>query len=383
MQLSWLIRKIFILLIIFSLGVSAPAFAAGEMQTKAEYAILMDPDGVILFDKNSDIQMGPASMTKLMTLYLLFDALKTGEISLNSEFPVSEKAWRKGGSKMFVKEGTDVKVEDLIRGIIIHSGNDACIVVAEGISGSEDAFAEDMNFMASKLGLEGSHFRNSTGWPDPDHYMTSRDLAILAQHLINDFPEYYHYFAEKTYEYNNIKQSNRNGLLYRGIGVDGLKTGHTEDSGYGIVASSVQDGRRLIVVVNGLANAKERVTEAERLLRHGYRDFKNIELYKKGDVIDSIDVWFGEKKKINLVAQADIGVLQKRRLSKKEDIKMAIAYRSPLVAPIKKGDHIANLVIKKDDKIEKVLAIKAHEDINKLSFIRRMFAVPKYVLFGN
>ena len=218
-----------------------------------------------------------------MTLYILFDKVKKGKYSLEDKFLVSEKAWKKGGSKMFVEVGKQVKIEDLIRGIIVQSGNDACIVVAEAISGSEEIFADEMNYYGKKMGLQGSNFMNSTGWPDEEHYMTARDLAILTAHLIRDFPDYYHYFAETEFEFSGIKQHNRNRLLKRNSEIDGLKTGHTEDGGYGISVSGINDNnRRIISVVNGLDNSKERETEAERLYFHAMRDFNLVKFFGEG-----------------------------------------------------------------------------------------------------
>ena len=374
-----LLSKINCLFIVVSLTLGTTVFPAiaSDFETKAEYAYLLDYNSdTVLLDKNGEEPMGPSSMTKLMTIYLVFDHLKRGEITLDTKFPISEKAWRKGGSKMYVKEGDDARVEDLIRGIIIQSGNDACIVVAEGLAGSEAAFAEDMNFMAKELGMTGSHFKNATGWPDPDHYMTAHDLAILTKRLIDDFPEYYFYFAEKEFTYSKITQPNRNRLLWRNIGADGLKTGHTEDAGYGITASAVQDGRRMIVVVNGLESEKARIAEAERLMRHGFRDFNLVELYKPGATIEHANVWFGNEPKVPLVINQTIAYPINRRISKKSDLALSITYDSPVSAPVVQGDKLGELTITKDGEIDKVVPLYAGKSVDKLSFFGRMKAIP-------
>ena len=238
------------------LAVVLPTQAA-TMETQAEEAFLVDfQTGAVLLDKNADVRMPPSSMSKMMTAYMVFERLKDGRLSLDDELPVSEKAWRKGGSKMFVEVGDQVRVEDLLRGVIVQSGNDACIVLAEGLAGSEEAFAEQMTAKGREIGLTGSNFTNATGWPDENHYVTARDLATLAERIIVDHPEYYHYYSEKEFTWNDIRQGNRNPLLYRNVGADGLKTGHTEAAGYGLTASAMQNGRRLLLVVNGLPSVR-------------------------------------------------------------------------------------------------------------------------------
>ena len=222
------------------------------MDTAARWAFVQDfATGAALLDKNADVEMPPSSMTKLMTIFLVYERLQQGKMKLDDELLVSERAWHMGGSKMFVQIGTQVRVEDLIRGVIVQSGNDACIVLAEAISGSEEQFAELMNQKAKELGLTNSFFKNSTGWPDPEQHMSCRDIATLARRIIHDFPEYYHYDAEKTFKYNNIEQGNRNPLVQKGT-ADGLKTGHTEAGGYGVVASTKRGERRVILVLNGM-----------------------------------------------------------------------------------------------------------------------------------
>ncbi|MCB2081873.1 MAG: D-alanyl-D-alanine carboxypeptidase, partial [Rickettsiales bacterium] len=315
-------------------------------ETQAEYAVLLDYNtGTTLLAKNAETPVGPSSMSKLMTVYLVFEALKNGTLHLEDTLPVSEKAWRMGGSKMFVGLGTDVKVEDLLRGVIIQSGNDACIVLAEGLAGSEGAFAEAMNNKAEQLSMTQSHFVNATGWPDEEHVMSVRDLAILARHLISDFPEYYHYFAEPEFKYNNIKQYNRNTLINRGIGADGLKTGHTEAAGYGLVSSAEKDGRRLILVVNGLGSMKERISESERLLRYGFNSFKEKTLFRQDTEITDARVWMGKEGRVPLVLAEEVRLLVSRVGKGLDGFKAHVEYEGPVPAPIKHGQEIGKLVV--------------------------------------
>ncbi len=236
-----------------------------------------------------------------MTVYMVFERLKAGRLSLDDKFVVSRKAWRKGGSKMFVMVKSRVAVKDLLRGIIIQSGNDACIVIAEGISGSEEAFAEEMTRKAKEIGLKNSSFKNATGWPADGHYMSARDIATLSKKLIVDFPEYYKLFGETEFTHGGIKQGNRNPLLYKGFGADGLKTGHTEASGYGLAASTIRKGRRLLLVINGLNSKRARGSESARLLDWAYRETSSYALFKKGNVIETADVWLGKSANLPLV----------------------------------------------------------------------------------
>src|SRR5690554_4742122 len=239
-----------------TLMIIAPASA--QIDTAAREAYLVDMStGTVLLDKNGDRAMPPASMSKIMTVYAVFDRIRQGRLSLEDTLPVSERAWRMGGSKMFVEIGDDIRVEDLLRGVIVQSGNDACVVLAEGLSGSEEAFANELNRLADDIGLRDSAFRNATGWPAEGHVMSARDLAHLAHRLITDFPEHYHYYSELEFTWNDIRQSNRNPLLYRNVGADGLKTGHTQEAGYGLTASAVQNDRRLILVVTGLESQRQ------------------------------------------------------------------------------------------------------------------------------
>ena len=252
-------------------AIAAPLLQARaeDIETTAQTLYIVDyQTGAVLADKNSSGRIEPASLTKMMTAYLIFEALKSGKLKLTDTFPVSERAWRMQGSKMYVELNNSIKLEDLMRGIIVQSGNDACIVVAEGMAGSEEAFADRMNAKAKEFAMTGTHFVNSNGWPDPNHYTTARDLEILARHLIADYPEYYHYFSELNYTYHGIKQGNRDPLLYKNVGADGIKTGHAEGPGYSLVSSGQQNGRRIIMVVQGLDSKQSRSDEALQLY-HG------------------------------------------------------------------------------------------------------------------
>src|SRR5690606_24953816 len=265
----------FAIVSLFAILLSVVPLSARALETPAREAILIDVDTrTVLFEKNSQARMPTSSMSKVLTAYLVFEAIKDGRIKLDDTLPVSEKAWRMQGSKMFVPIGEQVKVEDLLRGVIVQSGNDATVVLAEGISGTEEAFADLMNITAKKIGMNNSHFMNASGWPDPNHYSTAYDLALLAYHMITEHSDYYHYYSEKEFTFNKIKQGNRNPLLYRNIGADGIKTGHTEEAGYGLMASAVQGGRRLILVVNGLESMQQRADESARLLSWGFQNFK-------------------------------------------------------------------------------------------------------------
>ena len=334
-------------LVCFFTSLFVPQGARAEQpETVAKQLIIVDYDtGDVLMEKNADERMPTSSMSKIMTLYMVFDALKKGAISLDDEFLVSEKAWRMQGSKMFVPLGKKVRVEDLIRGVGIQSGNDATIVLAEGLAGSEDAFVAAMNKKAQELGMTHSHFMNASGWPDPDHYSTARDLAILARHIMDDFPEYYHYFSEKEFTYNKIKQGNRNPLLYRNIGVDGIKTGHTEDGGYGLMGSGKQDGRRVIMVINGLHSMQERADESARLIQWAMTSFKNVTLFKKPEemVLGKAGVVFGNALDVPLVASKPVTVTLPVLYN--DNLKVEINYKTPLVAPIKKGTPVGTVNI--------------------------------------
>jgi D-alanyl-D-alanine carboxypeptidase (penicillin-binding protein 5/6) len=330
--------------LVLSAAVLLPGAASAQIESDAKHIYIIDAkNGAVLLNKAGEERMAPASMSKIMTAYLVFEQLKQGKLSLTDELTVSEKAWRMGGSKMFVPLGAHVKVEDLIRGMLIQSGNDACIVLAEGISGSEEAFAAAMNKKGAELGLVGSHFTNSTGWPDPDHYTTAKDLATLAIHTMREFPEYYHYFSEIDFVFNGIKQGNRNPLLYKTVGADGLKTGHTEEAGFSLTASIVRGDRHIIAVMSGMKSMKNRAQETDRVIDWAFREFGTYALFKQGDTVEDADVWLGTKSKVPLVTAADALITMPKRLRK--DMKVAIVYDGPLAAPVTAGQPVGKLVI--------------------------------------
>ncbi len=367
-------KKIIHIFVVLSL-VAAPAHA---IDTAAKQAIMIDADThSVLLDKDADVPMHPSSMSKLMTIYMLFSRLKEGRAKLTDKFIVSEKAWRTQGSKTFVHVGDEITIEDLIHGIIIQSGNDACIVVAEGISGSEEEFVKEMNRVGKEIGLTQSHFVNATGLPEEEHLMSARDLATLSERLIEDFPEYYHYFSLKDYTYNKITQANRNRLLGT-IGVDGLKTGHTEAAGYGIALSARQGDRRLILIINGLTSDNQRVEEGEKLLRYGFREFENRTLVKKGQKIADAEVWFGTAETVPLVAMQDVTLTMLASLNK--NMTYTLKYEGPLQAPVAKGAQVATLDITFPEGTMKPVHVPlaAAEDVDKLSGFRRITALIGY-----
>jgi D-alanyl-D-alanine carboxypeptidase (penicillin-binding protein 5/6) len=319
-------------------------------------------------------------MSKMATVYKIFEALKEGRLSLEDTFPVSERAWRKQGSKMFVPLGGRVKVDDLIRGIIVQSGNDACIVVAEGLAGSEDAFAEELNDLAKKLGMTKTHFVNASGWPDPGHVSTARDLSTLAIATLHNFPEFYHYYSEKSFVYNNIKQGNRDPLLYKDIGADGLKTGHTEDGGYGLTASAVRNGRRLVLVVNGLPTMKDRGTEAEHLLDYGFREFNSYNLFAANATVGDAPVWLGTEKKVPMVLQKALAVTMP--IKARKDLVVKEIYDSPIKAPISEGQRIATLRVEVPGRAPMELPLVAGANVDKLGVMSRLGAALHYIVWG-
>jgi serine-type D-Ala-D-Ala carboxypeptidase (penicillin-binding protein 5/6) len=316
-------------------------------------------------------------MTKLMTLYLVYDQLKQGRLKLEDELPVSEKAWRMQGSKMFVPIGSTVKVEDLIRGVVVQSGNDAAIVLAEAIGGSEEGFVEKMNAKAKELGLTHTYYKNCTGWPDPDQYMSVRDIATLAGAIIRTFPAYYHYDSEKTFKYNGIEQGNRNPMVQKGT-ADGLKTGHTDAGGYGLAASSKRNGRRVILVLNGMNSMRERAEESERLMDWAFFNFEDVTLFSAGDVIERAPVWLGTEPSVPLVAGRDVIVTMPRNWRQKASVK--VAYDSPLTAPVTKGGTVGKLTVTGDGVPHLDVPLTAAADVPRLGLPGRAIAVlSKYV----
>lgn len=351
-------RRWFLLFLSVFALLAAPA--AAQIDTVAEHAVLMDADtGQVLWQKDGFAPMPPASMSKLMTLELLFQRLKDGRVKLNDTFLVSERAWRTQGSRMFVQVGSRVTVENLIRGIIIQSGNDACMTVAEALGGTMENFATMMNQRAKELGLKNSHFVNPDGLPDPaGQMMSAYDLAVLARHLNQDYPAYYHFFSEPSFTWNNIQQHNRNMFLFKFHGADGLKTGHTDAAGYGVVASANVNGERLILVLNGLRYPdldkmdprkgdllaeNRRGEEAAKVMNLAYMEFRRYPLFKQGEVIDNLEVWGGSESKVPVTAGKALSVMLP--VENRSQMKVALHYNKPLMAPITKGQQVGTLVV--------------------------------------
>ena len=349
------------------------------IETKADSAIILDVNSnTILFEKNADERQGPASMSKLMLIYIVFERLQNKTLTIEQEFLVSKKAWKFGGSKMFVNIGEMVSVENLLKGIIVQSGNDACIVLAEGLSGTEENMVDEMNEKAVEIGLTNSNFQNVTGWPHEDHYMSLKDIAYLSKLIITNFFEYYYLFAINEFTYNNIKQFNRNKLVSLD-GFDGLKTGRTSQSGYGIVASAKRENRRIVSVVNGLNSEKERINETKKLVNWSFREFVNYDLYKSGDSIQFAKVWLGKESFVPLVLNEDLSVtIKKKNLDK---FKIKLVYETPIVSPVKKGDKLAELQLIEGDNV-KIKNIYSGKDIDKVSRFYRSFSIINYLLFG-
>ena len=364
-------------------AVAVLAFApqARAQDTVAKQMIMLDAKtGTVLIEKNADELMHPASMSKLMTLWMVFQRLRDGQVKLTDTFPVSERAWRMGGSKMFVQVNSLVKLEDLLRGIIVQSGNDACVVVAEGLAGSEQKFAEQMTQEARRIGLKQSVLKNATGWPEPQHLMTAREIALLSRHIIEEFPQFYSFFSEKEFAYNGIKQGNRNPLVYGKIVADGLKTGHTEESGYGLAASMKQGDQRLILVVNGLSSMAERARESARLMEMGFREFQTYALFKKGDAVENAEVWLGSAKSVPLIADRDIAVTINKRM--RGELKATVKYQGPIPAPVAKGTQVATLLITAPGKAPVEVPLVAAEDVDKLGVVARIGAAMRHVFMG-
>nr|WP_111298743.1 D-alanyl-D-alanine carboxypeptidase family protein [Paracoccus saliphilus] len=366
--------RAFLLRTVTVLAFAAPAQA---FDTNATAAWVFDvPSGTVLMEKNADTPIPPASMSKLMTLYMLFEALDEGRVTMDTTFPVSEKAWKMGGSKMFVEPADRPTVEDLIHGIIINSGNDACVVVAEGLAGTEEAFARRMNERAAELGLNDTHLANASGWPHPDHRMSAHDLGILAEHIIRKFPDLYKNFALTEFTYKGRVPSNannRNPLLGLGDGewtADGLKTGHTEEAGYGLVGSAVQDGRRVIFVISGLPSDRARSEESERLVNWAFREFTMNTLVPAGEKVVDVPVWMGTAGRVGLTTESGVNVLVPA--GAKDEVKVEVVYDSPLPAPIAKGDRLGQLVVTIPGTRDAVTPLIAVSDVAEAGFLGRM-----------
>ncbi len=366
----------FILLIFF---ISKNVFA---IDTKAEQAIVMDFDtNEILFEKNSNSKTPPASMTKIMTVYAAFDRLKNTDLSINNECTVSAKAYKMGGSRTFLEIDDKVSIDDLLKGIIIQSGNDASVALAECLAGTEEDFAKLMNVYAKRLGMNNTNFINSSGWPEDDHYSSVYDLAILSNAVIREFPNLYLYFADEEFTYNDIKQPNRNKLLSSVQGADGLKTGFTKASGWGIAATAKREDRRITVVINGTNSSRSRMNESANLINWAFSQTSQKELVSEGQVIKQVDVWLGNKPRVNLISSRK--VVSTLSFDQLQLIKSSIQYKKPLDAPILKGNSYGKLLISIEGKPNIEIDLVAEEDVGSINPILKIFAALKYLIFGS
>lgn len=381
------IKFISLLFLILLSGVwITPSATAQLYNTPAAQALLMDADtGTVLFAKEPDARIPPASLAKLMTMEVVFHQLKTGKLSLEERFFVSENAWRKGGassggSTMFAELNSEIPLEDLIKGVIVQSANDGCIIIAEGLAGSEAAFAGLMNERARKLGLNGSFFTNSTGLPDEDQYVSIRDLAKLAQHVIREYPEYYRYYKEPEFEWNKILQRNRNPLLKMNIGADGMKTGFTEASGYGIVGTAIRNDQRLIAVMSGMKSKRQRAEEARKIIDWGFRAFEKFSLFENGEVIGRANVYGGVTPGVGVVGKGPVEIYLP--IGNRDKLKARIVYNGPLIPPVSEGDKIATLKVWIGDELSQETDLYAAETVTKGGIKRQAIDAAKELLFG-
>lgn len=377
-------------LLMLTVVLSPSSQASSDVPTVADYVFVTDfSSGRVLLEKQKDQPMKPASMAKIMTAYIVFERIAEGSLSLSDQFVVSEKAWKMGGSRSFLQAGKSYSLDELLHGVIVQSGNDAAVVIAEGISGSEENFAAEMNMTATKLGMKNTRFTNATGWPHPDLTTTAEDLGILATALIRDFPadrypDLYPVFKKKTYTLNKIKQGNRNPLLYgksaSNNGVDGLKTGYTSESGYGLVASAERDGQRVILVLNGMDSKKERSSESRRLMDFIFREYRNYNFFTEGEVIDQAEVWLGEARYVSMMLEDTFSkVLSRTERAKTE---LIVNWTGPVPAPVSKGQKIGELVIKTDGEVTDILPLLAAENVRQLGMLDRIGEALKYLIFG-
>ena len=352
-----------------------------DIKSPAKQVIIYDHEAdEVLFEKNADQIMKPASMAKVMTAYIIFDKLKDQSLQMSDTFLVSNRAWRMGGSRSFLELNTNVSIKDLLLGLIVQSGNDAAVVLAEGISGEDEAFAREMNRYAKILGMNNTYFTNATGWPHPDLKTTSRDLIILTRNIINNFPKLYELFNEKIYTYNNIKQSNRNPLLYSMNGADGLKTGHTNESGYGLIGSVKKNNRRVSIVINGLNSKKKRTFESKRLFNIVFRETALLSLFNDKKSLAKANVWLGKQPQVNLVAEkAFKKIISPLELNK---TKIKIQWQDPISAPIAKGDKVGNIFIDIPGKELIKQNIVSSQSIDTMSTFMKAKSILMYLLYG-
>ena len=352
-----------------------------DIKSPAKQVIIYDHEAdEVLFEKNADQIMKPASMAKVMTAYIIFDKLKDQSLQMSDTFLVSNRAWRMGGSRSFLELNTNVSIKDLLLGLIVQSGNDAAVVLAEGVSGGEEAFAREMNRYAKILGMNNTYFTNATGWPHPDLKTTSRDLIILTRNIINNFPKLYELFNEKIFTYNNIKQSNRNPLLYSMNGADGLKTGHTNESGYGLIGSVKKNNRRVSIVINGLNSKKKRTFESKRLFNIVFRETALLSLFNDKKSLARANIWLGKQPQVDLVAEkAFKKIISPLELNK---TKIKIQWKDPISAPIAKGDKVGDIFIDIPGKELIKQNIVSSQNIETMSTFMKAKSIVMYLLYG-
>ena len=374
---------LFNVFLFFMIIKSNPSFSnILDITTPAKQVIIYDHEAnEVLFEKNSDDLMKPASMAKVMTAYIVFDRIKDNSLNMLDTFLVSDKAWRMGGSRSFLELNSNVSIKDLLLGLIVQSGNDAAVVLAEGISGDEEAFAREMNSYAKIMGMTNTYFTNSTGWPHPDLQTSSRDLIILTKKIIEDFPILYKLFEEKIFTYNNIKQSNRNPLLYTMNGADGLKTGHTNESGYGLIGSVKRNDRRVTIVINGLNSKKKRTFESKRLFNIVFRETALLSLFNKKNTLVKANVWLGKQSEVKLVALKPFTKIVSPLEFNKTKIK--VEWMDPIAAPIRRGDIVGNIYITIPGKKTIKQDMISSEDIKKMSSLIRVKSILKFLLYGD
>ena len=370
--------KIFLLIFLSYFILTVKSFA---IDTKANQAIVIDFNTKeILFKKNSNTKIIPASMTKIMTVYVAFDRISNSNLSLDTKCKISPRAYKMGGSRTFLEIDDLVTIENLLRGIIIQSGNDASIALAECISGTEEDFAKLMNMYAKKIGMTDTNFMNSSGWPHENHYSTVYDLAILSNAIIKDFPDLYPYFSEKEFTYNDIKQPNRNRLLSSVDGSDGLKTGFTKKSGWGIAATAIRDNRRITVVISGTNSSRSRLNESSNLINWAFNQTTQKTLVEKNQIITNVDVWLGNNSQVNLISPKKIvSILSYDQIQLLES---TIEYKKPIEAPVIAGKEYGKLIINIENKPKIIIPLVAEKSIGKINPIYKIFAVIKYLLFG-
>jgi D-alanyl-D-alanine carboxypeptidase (penicillin-binding protein 5/6) len=374
----------FFLLLIASLAFAAHArqvIIPAPPQLAASAYLLLDADtGKVLVEHESDTQLPPASLTKMMTSYIVSSEIESGSVSEDDQVNISVRAWKMGGSKMFIREGTQVAVKDLLRGVIIQSGNDASVALAEHVAGSEDAFVDVMNQQAALLGMDNTLFMNATGWPADGHLTTARDLALLARALINDYPEHYKIYAEKYFKYNGINQPNRNRLLFRDSSVDGLKTGHTEEAGYCLVSSAKKNGMRLVAVVMGTRSDEARAAESQKLLAYGFRYFQTHKVYSAGQELGESRVWSGTSEQVKLGIADDIYLTIPR--GSVDDLQANLHVDEEIHAPFAKGHELGNLTVHLNDELLVDTPLVALSPVEEAGFFARLIDAIKLFLLS-